>query len=331
MIKLRPQHLKDSYYAEIEKQLRAYFLAEVIEPIIALVREANKQELKIENATGDAAVRAAIRSGRVQYIGGVFSGKFSAAISSALKKLGAKFDKRSGVFKLPEAQVPQWLAQEAADYFLRAKLAHQLITEELQRTLARVEQSRYHVDAKEMVGKVDKGWRASAAKLEVKPELTSEGKENLASKYSNNLDLYIRKWLKEDIFALRRDVQTNAEAGFRFDSLIKKIQQRKSVSDNKAKFLARQETGLFMSEYRQQRFKEAGVTHYQWSTSHDARVRPAAGLSAAERAHEGNHRVLDGQTFSYSIKAPAAYMSVGQPCNPGQDYNCRCVDIPLLA
>ena len=111
--------------------------------------------------------------------------------------------------------------------------------------------------------------------------------------------------------------------------IFKRIQARSSVSRNKAKFLARQETGMFMSKYRAERFVEAGVQKYKWSTSHDARVRPGKGLTAAERAHAGNHRILDKQTFDYRTKAPAMYMSSGKACNPGEDFNCRCVDIPL--
>jgi len=151
----------------------------------------------------------------------------------------------------------------------------------------------------------------------------------LSANYTESLQLPIKRWLQEQIMRLRRDVQENAEAGYRFDSLIELIRNRSSVSRSKAKFLARNETGIFMSQYRAQRFIEAGVPHYRWSTSHDARVRPEAGLTPAERLHAGNHRILDKQVFSYAQKAPAKYMSSARPCNPGEDYQCRCVDIPL--
>ena len=39
MILLKPQHLKDYYFSEIEEQLRKIFFAEVLEPIVGIVRD----------------------------------------------------------------------------------------------------------------------------------------------------------------------------------------------------------------------------------------------------------------------------------------------------
>lgn len=331
MIKGSPQHLTPAYWADIAEQLSTLFYSEVLKPVVAVLRQESPVAFKIENAVGDAALKRALQSGRVQYRDNVFRGTFSAQITIALKRLGAIFDKRNATFLLPIQMSPHWVIDEAARYWTRAHAAHLMISDELARALKRATSSAYYVDANKMVGRVDAGWRASAKRLEVKPELTSEGKEALAANYSHNMDLWIKKWLKQDIIALRRDVQQNAEAGYRFDSLIEKVRSRKSVSESKAKFLARQETSLFMSQYRSQRFQGAGVIRYQWSTSHDARVRPSGALTPSERMHAGNHRILDGQIFSYLKKAPAQYMSCRKPCNPGEDYLCRCVDIPIYS
>lgn len=329
MIKLRPQHLRKADWVSIAEQIEVFFYEEIIAPVLKIVKKENKQKIVIENAAGDADLKRALRSGQVQYVRGAFSGNFTASISSAIKRIGGTFDKRSGTFRLPEAQVPQWIRQEASDYFARAHLAHDLIRQELDLALERVQQGRYDVDAGGAIKSIDEGWRASAAKLQVKPELTKEGKAALAANYSNNLELYIKKWMQKDILSLRKDVQKNAESGYRFDSLIERIQRQNQVSRNKAKFLARQETALFMSEYREQRFAAAGVKKYQWSTSHDSRVRPADNLSPMEKLHAGNHRVLDGRIFEYA-HPPIVDPSTGRRANPGRDYNCRCVDIPLL-
>ena len=331
MLKLPPQRLKDSDWSHIAHQLAVIFEAEVIDPVIEIIKQYNR--LPVENASTEDALRSALRTGRVQYdtVKGIFSGKFSAQISTALKRLGAKFYKRDGTFRLESNLVPAWIRSEASNYWLRARIAHEMIVDELNKAVGRVMDSNYNIDAKHVVSKLDEGWRASARKLEVQPKLTERGEAALAEHYSTNLSLEIKKWLNKDILALRRDVDDNARAGYRFDSLILKVQQRKAVSLNKARFLARQETGLFMSEYRAQRFIDAGVEKYQWSTSHDGKVRPADNLTPAQRRHAGNHRALDGQVFSYKEKAPAHFMSSHKPCNPGMDYNCRCVDIPLVA
>lgn len=329
MIRLKPQHLRQSDWENVAQQLEVFFYEEVIAPVLRIVRESTKQKAKVENAAGDDQLTRALRSGKVQYSRGIFSGDFNAAISSALRRLGAQLDKRSGVFRLDPLRVPQWITAEASAYFVRAHLAHEAIRRQLDLAMERVDQSRYDVDAQSAIDSIDAGWRASAAKLAFKPPLTEAGKQALADNYSNNLDLYIKKWLARDILALRKTVQANAEEGYRFDKLIDQIQHRNQVGRSKAKFLARQETGLFMSEYREQRFKAAGVTKYIWSTAHDSRVRPAANLSPRAAAHAGNHRILDGRVFEYA-KPPIVDPHTGRRDNPGRDYNCRCVDIPLV-
>lgn len=324
---LGAQHLKESYWEHISKQLQVIFFQEVLANVIKIIRSETKQPIKVENS--EAVLRSALRSGKIQYLNGVFSGSFNAKISSSLKEIGALFDKRSGVFKLPADKAPSWVLEEAWSYWIRARRAHNMIEQELLSALEKVQASRYDIDSSKMISSVDKGWRESAKKLGVQPQLSEAGKERLRTDYSENLNLYIKKWLKEDILSLRRDVQENAEAGYRFDALITKIQQRNEVSRNKAKFLARQETGLFMAKYREERFKAVGVTQYKWSTSHDARVRPAEGLTPAQRRHAGNHRILDGRIFEYD-NPPVVDPSTGRRGNPGSDFRCRCVDIPIL-
>lgn len=329
MTKLKAQHLRPRDWAGVAQQIEVFFHEEVIAPVVKVVQADTAQKVGVTNAVGDDALRGALRSGKVQYVRGVFSGDFNAGISSAIKRLGGVFDKRAGVFRLPEVQAPQWVKAEAADYLNRAHNAHLAIQRELDAALERVDASRYDVDAQRMVASVDQGWLASAAQLALKPPLTEEGKQALSDRYSENLNLYIKKWLKEDVLRLRRDVQKNAEAGYRFDTLIEAIQKRSGAGRAKARFLARNETSLFMSEYREQRFAAAGVTTYQWSTAHDARVRPATDLTPREKLHAGNHRVLDGRVFAYKAP-PIVDPHTGRRANPGRDYNCRCVDIPIL-
>jgi SPP1 gp7 family putative phage head morphogenesis protein len=214
---------------------------------------------------------------------------------------------------------------------VRAQEVHKM----LERKLAEIQKNIVHdinvrsVDAKKTVDSMEAGFKTVAKALEVQPELDARSREKLASEYSDNLKLYIQKFADQEIFSLREAVEENAREGYRFDKLIPKIKQRYGVSVRKAKFLARNETSIFMSKYHEQRYGEAGITDYIWSTSHDARVRPALFLTPNERAESGNHRVLDGRTFSFS-NPPVVDPPTGRKANPGQDYNCRCVAIPVL-
>lgn len=332
---LAPLRLKPSYWKDTEAQVIDILRDVLFRPIVRLIRQAD-QDVKVKalldtqqalsNATREEKLIEAMRSGRVQYTAGTFSGEFSAAISTAIKNLGGTFDRRSRVFRIDPAKVPTLIKAEAAGFNGRAHAVNILLKrklDEIQRTIVHDVNVR-DVDAIKTIDALEEGFKPAAKKLEVSPELSERSREKLAAEYSDNLKLYIQKFADDQIFTLREAVEENAREGYRFDKLIPKIKQRYGVSVRKAKFLARNETSIFMSKYHEQRYAEAGVTEYIWSTSHDSRVRPALGTHGSD-----NHRVLDGRTFSFK-NPPVVDPAKGRRANPGQDYNCRCVAIPIL-
>jgi len=80
--------------------------------------------------------------------------------------------------------------------------------------------------------------------------------------------------------------------------------------------IARQETSLFVSKYREERYTGAGITEYIWSTSKDQRVRP-------------DHAALDHQVFSWD-SPPVTDRATGKRNNPGADFGCRCLALPVI-
>lgn len=334
---LAPLRLKPSYWKDTEDQIIAILKDGLFRPIVTLIKQAKqdaaaarilsaRNAIALSNASREDKLLEALRSGRIQYTAGSFSGEFSAAITSAIKNMGGVFDQRSRTFKIDAAKVPSWIKAEAAGFQMRAHSINIL----LKRKLDEIQRQLLHdvnvrpVDAKKTIDSLEDGFKPVAKKLEVQPELGAASREKMASEYSENLRLYIQKFADEQILSLREAVEENANEGYRFDKLIPKIKQRYGASVRKAKFLARNETSIFMSKYHEQRYAEAGVTQYIWSTSHDSRVRPAVGTHGTD-----NHRVLDGRTFYFS-KPPTVDPATGRKANPGQDYNCRCVAIPIL-
>ncbi|GAG93926.1 unnamed protein product, partial [marine sediment metagenome] len=73
---------------------------------------------------------------------------------------------------------------------------------------------------------------------------------------------------------------------------------------------------FFVSEYKQQRYLDIGITKYEWSTSNDERVRD-------------DHKQLDGKIFSFKTP-PVVDRRTGRRANPAEDFGCRCVAIPIL-
>ncbi len=329
---LPPQRLKPAYYDPIESQIQSIFYDILFRPLVEIAAKANDQMSESAHGMMNAvanALQAALRSGKVQYEAGVFSGDFSAAVSSVLRAIGAKWVKPQKVYKQDAAQVPGWVKAESAAYQSTAHGAHRMMQSklhEIERDLDQVLDKK-EIHAKRTMREIQKDFRQVAEEIQVSPELSETSASRLAADYNQNIKLYIKTFSKDMIGDLRAIVEKNAETGYRFDKLIPQIQGRYSVSQNKAKFLARQETGLFMAKFRKERFSEAGVTHYRWSTSHDARVRPTAETRGVAR--QDNHRRLDGRVFAYA-DPPVVDTATGRRANPGEDYNCRCVDVPVL-
>lgn len=82
------------------------------------------------------------------------------------------------------------------------------------------------------------------------------------------------------------------------------------VTDRRAKFIARDQVSKLNGNITELRHTNLGITQYTWQTREDDKVRTT-------------HAANEGKVFSYSNPPP-------QTGNPGQDYNCRCVAIPVI-
>lgn len=318
------QHLKPRYYVPIEDQLNVIFRDLLFQPLLAIVADYNAQlhsgGAQLFNAATDA-LQLALRSGKIQYEAGVFTGKFNAAISRTLDAIGARYDARSGVYRLAPIEVPAWVKGEAASYQQTAKGAHQMLMRTLNDTQADLDRLLDKVDvyAGRTVREIQKDMKSVVEGITVLPTLSEDAIAKLSVDYNQNMKIYIKKFSKRMIGSLRDTVEKNAQQGYRFDSLIDGIQSKYSVSKNKAKFLARQETALFMSKFREQRYGDAGFKRYRWRTSEDARVRPTASTRGVARLD--NHRELNGRIFEYA-HPPVVDKRTNRRANPGQDFNC---------
>lgn len=118
--------------------------------------------------------------------------------------------------------------------------------------------------------------------------------------------------LLDDVF---RTVTESVIHGTRVETLAREIRERYSVSDSRARLIARDQTLKANASLTQERHKEAGVSRYVWSSSRDERVRPI-------------HALLDGFVFDWSD--PPITAEDGSTNHPGEDYQCRCIAIPVL-
>ena len=99
-------------------------------------------------------------------------------------------------------------------------------------------------------------------------------------------------------------------------SIMKEIQKTYSVSKAHARLIARDQIAKLNGELSRQQQLDAGVKEYIWSDSRDGRVRDS-------------HRSLNGKRFSWN-EPPIVDIKRGRRCHPGQDFQCRCVALPVF-
>lgn len=99
-------------------------------------------------------------------------------------------------------------------------------------------------------------------------------------------------------------------------AILKEIQHTYSVNKKHARLIARDQIGKLNADLAERQQTDAGVEEYKWSDSRDSRVRP-------------RHKHLNGKTFRWD-NPPVVDTKTGRRAHPGQDYECRCVALPVF-
>lgn len=326
---LKGKGLTESDFSDVESQLKELFYQLIFKPIVDLLKPHNAQvksaARQLKNSSNHrmlnakySPIVAGINSGKIQYVDGIFSGDFNAAISSALKGYGAKFNKRTATWAIMQQALPVEIVSAIKEYANTARQLHDALDGQLRKIEMNLsyEIQSNPIDATKTINKMDRQFNDQYGDALGTENLSATAKEKLNRAYAASLSPYIKRFSSEQIADLRAMVKANAEIGYRFDRLVSQIEQRYDVTQTKAEFLARQETSIFTSKARQARFGDVGITKYVWRTAQDSEVRE-------------DHRKLNGREFEYS-KPPIVDEATGRRAGPGQDFNCRCIDEPMI-
>ena len=158
---------------------------------------------------------------------------------------------------------------------------------------------------------------ANRKKIElISPKLTDFRANEIAKRYTENLDFWIKDWCSDDIIRMRETVGQMAIAGKSRNDVAEYIAKEFGVAQRHAVFLARNETAIATTSYLQSKYKEEGINFFKWSTNIDGRERPL-------------HKELNGKIFSFD-NPPIIDERTGQTGLPGETYNCRCSIIPVI-
>jgi SPP1 gp7 family putative phage head morphogenesis protein len=303
----QPMIFKPEYFVGIESEIDRLFWEAIYAPLSAVLRSDHPEYHNARSPLFDA-----VYEGAVWYEDGAFRGQFSAHISAQLRALGAMFDARSKAWRLPLGDVPPDVSTAQA----RADSRYDALRRGLLTTLADidVESVVRHSQTKAAYQKtiewMDGDFQRAVERITIAPKLSTAQRSMIARDWGNNLNLYIKGWTSDNIIGLRDKLQKPILGGQRAAALAGMIQENYGVSRNKAKFLARQETSLLMSSFKESRGAALGLNKYRWSTSHDERVR-----------HD--HALLNGNIYSFTLP-PITNRKTGARNNPGCDWNCRC-------
>ena len=141
--------------------------------------------------------------------------------------------------------------------------------------------------------------------------------------YSQALDVWVKDNVnlivtrpKETLGKMMNIVSNGFMQGTTTKDLARQIAAAYSYDLYWARFVARDQMAKLNADITQKAQTDAGITRYEWSTSDDSRVR-------------ASHAKLDGKIFSWD-DPPIVDEKTGRRCHPGQDYQCRCVALPIF-
>lgn len=297
-------------YDAIEKMIGDIFRDEIYLPLIEILGlNANK----VLNSNKSFLLEK-ISDGKIAYYRGEFSGKFSARSTKAIKEMGGIWDPKTKSFKLRKDKLPKDVMQAIAVSATRFEKTIDLIREKLRKILpAEIAES---LKAQNILDRsifnIDKGIGDSLESIKVVPQLTDDERHQIAVEYNTNMQRSIKGWTEKEVIKLRTLVEREALGGKRYENLADIIKKQYNVSKNKAKFLARQETGLLMAKFRESRYVAAGSEGYYWMTVAGSPKHPVRPM----------HKELNGKFIEW--KNPPITNSQGNRNHAGEDYNCRC-------
>lgn len=312
---LNPIREKLEDYDSIEEALIRLMEKEIYIPLLHLLGSSSKA---LKNSKDDLI--ESIQSGRLVYSKGRFSGRLNSTLTRELRGIGAEWQRVHGCYSLPYSKLPVEIRQAISMSEQRFNERTEKISKQLKDILPEQIAEKLNLDKlfDTTLFRVEKEFQKSIKGIVISPEITPTTRRRISQEYTKNMQIYIKDWIEKETVELRQRVEERALKGDRYDGLSKEIQASYGVSRKKARFLARQETSLFMTKLKQDRYQAAGVDDYIWKCvpgTPNHPVRPA-------------HKILDGKTFSWSN--PPIVNNNGDRKNPGQDFGCRCYARPIV-
>lgn len=300
-------------------EIKGILYDQIFRPIID-ISEFTNRDLFNDN---DDLLRA-LRAGEIIYKDGAFRGKFSASITKALRKIGAEYGRVAGqpVYKLKDISSTDLSAYRSAILVGTANAEKLLTNVEGYLEALSFDTSNFDVSPSSTIDGLNKKIAKSLSKMGIEATSTTDIEDQLTKRYIENVNLSIKKASNDTVVRLRKKIAERGLDGTRAENFVQMIRKELKTTKKRAAFIAKQETALLVSKYKEENYKRVGIIRYMWDTSGNNRVRQ-------------DHNILDGQIFSWENPPISNQSEVakGLPArrnNPGEDFNCFCVARPVI-
>lgn len=130
---------------------------------------------------------------------------------------------------------------------------------------------------------------------------------------------------------IEQDINRITAQQGRASELSESIVKRYNTSKSKADLIARDQVSKLNGNLSQQRQQDADIELYEWSDSDDRRVRTKHSVMDGKICRWDNASVYADTTEEALAGSWKSRSSInGVELHPGQDYQCRCVALPII-
>lgn len=311
-----PKHLDDKIAREIINwEWQWYF-----KPIFDILKPSY-----VENDNN--TLLNALKSGMLYYQNGGFyskSGRFSNQISLALEKLGARYSRYGRCYRIPQDKLPTnilWII-ETTNAKTYAKVA--AIKQVIDKAIGGLDEALKGLKIKDLAeamildveDRVYKNFQNNKIET-ITPKMSDSVARQFAEEYTDSIKFNIKNRTPEEVTKMREVVGQMALDGESQITIRQYIEKRFKVDQKKAKFLARNESKLAVTEYLKAKYQSEGSEEFRWVANLDERARD-------------EHRDLNDQIFRYD-NPPLIDKRTGTYGMPGEFYGCRCTFVPIFS
>lgn len=316
-MQLKPIKYKKQYEIAIANKITIWLWNVIYKPCFDILKQPiqNSQDI----------IQDAIINGSIWYENGYFfaKGNFSNAIAKKLEELGAKWQQSKKAYYLAKEKLPMGLIwaidTNKARVYAKAYAVSEYLLSVINNFDKFIEKLVFNETVNAIMLNLQERVYSNAKKNNIElitPKLDNFMKEEIAKRYTKNLDFWIKDRTKDQIVKMREQVSIMANTGKSVKSIADYIQKEFGIDQRHAKFLARNESAIATTSYLISKYTQEGFRSYKWHSIGDERTREL-------------HRELNGHIFQFD-NPPIIDQRTGQRGNPGETYNCRCTFSPII-